>query len=107
MNRVFRGVLLLFAATRLEAQKQPMIVDSCIYRIPAKSLTRVPVFLQATADSSVKVVLPGADLFAQSVAFQIRDMLGAAGPHLHLQRLVPASRKRRHQFLMLGLSTPC
>jgi len=75
-------VLLIAGAAPALAQKQPYETDSCIYRIPASSLKRVPVFLQATADSTMKAVLPSADLFAQSVAFRIREILGARDAHL-------------------------
>jgi hypothetical protein len=76
------GFALLFMAVTARAQKQPILPDSCIYRIPASSLKRVPVFLQATADSQKQAVLPSADLFAQSVAFKIREILGAKDSHL-------------------------
>lgn len=77
MKRASIFLIALLIASAAEAQKQPIEADYCIYRIPASALKRVPVFLQATADSTQRVVLPGADLFAQSVAFKIREMLGA------------------------------
>ena len=58
------------------AQKQPVELDSCLYRIPASAFKRVPVFLEATADSQSRAILPGADLFAQSVAFKLRELVG-------------------------------
>jgi len=75
-------MLLLVLPVSTEAQKQPIEADSCLYRIPRSSLKRVPVFLQATADSVNKAVLPSADLFAQSVAFKIREILGTKGSQL-------------------------
>ncbi len=53
-----------------------------MYRIPRSFFKRVPVFLQATSDTANRVALPSADLFAQSVAFKIRDMLGTKGSQL-------------------------
>ena len=82
MNRVLCCCLLLFVATNAESQKQPVELDSCIHRIPSSSLKRVPVFLQATADSAERLVLPSADFLAQDVAFKIREVLGATGPQL-------------------------
>ena len=58
------------------AQKQPIAMDPCLYRIPASAFKRVPVFLEATADSASRSILPAADLFAQSVAFKLREMTG-------------------------------
>lgn len=58
------------------AQKQPLELDSCLYRIPSKAFKRVPVLLEATADSLSSPVLGAADFFAQSVAFRLREMAG-------------------------------
>jgi len=66
----------LLLAVPVAAQKQPIEPDSCLYRIPASAFKRVPVFLEATADSASRAILPGADLFAQSVAFRLRALLG-------------------------------
>lgn len=68
------GILLL--AVPAQAQKQPMELDPCLYRIPASAFKRVPVFLEATADPASAVILPEADLFAQSVAFKLRELAG-------------------------------
>lgn len=64
------------------AQKQPLEADSCVYRIPAKAFKRVPVLLQATADSASSAILQGADFFAQSVAFKLRDLAGGSDTQL-------------------------
>ena len=71
-------VLLLCAlyAVPAGAQKQPIEIDSCLYRIPATAFKRVPVFLEATADPASRAILPGADLFTQSVAFKLRELVG-------------------------------
>ena len=82
MKRVFFSLVLLLLAGRSHAQNQPIEEDSCIDRIPASAFKRVPVFLQATADSAQRAVLPGAELFGQSVAFKIREMLGTREPQM-------------------------
>lgn len=71
-------IVLIFSllAVPAAAQKQPMELDSCLYTIPASAFKRVPVFLEATADPQSVAVLPGADLFAQSVAFRLRELMG-------------------------------
>lgn len=66
---------LLFAAP-VAAQKQPIELDACLYKIPASAFKRVPVLLEATADSTSRSILPAADLFAQSVAFKMRELAG-------------------------------
>jgi hypothetical protein len=76
MIRVIFLLMLAAITSRAGAQKQPVEVDSCLYRIPASAFKRVPVFLEATADSASRAILPGADLFAQSVAFKLRELVG-------------------------------
>ena len=78
MKLALAFLITLLPAVPVEAQKQPIEPDSCLYRIPANAFKRVPVFLEATADSASRAILPGADLFAQSVAFRLRALLGGS-----------------------------
>jgi hypothetical protein len=83
MKRAFILVLLVGIALPAAAQKQPIATDSCLYTIPSNAFKRVPVFLEATLqDSSSRAILPAADLFAQSVAFRMRELLAAADSKL-------------------------
>jgi hypothetical protein len=72
----------LIVAAPLSAQQQPIALDSCLYKIPKSAFKRVPVFLEANADSAVRPILPAADLFAQSVGLKIRELLGAGESNL-------------------------
>jgi hypothetical protein len=76
MTKTVLAAVFLLTASTLAAQQQPTTPDSCVEKIPPNSLTRVPVFLEATADSASRVILPDADLFTQSVAFKLRELLG-------------------------------
>jgi len=78
MKRLLMVLIFSLPALPAAAQKQPIEVDSCLYRIPASAFKRVPVFLEATADSASRAILPGADLFAQSVAFKVREFVGGS-----------------------------
>lgn len=56
---------------------------NCLAQIPSSALTRVPVYLQATAaDSQSRKALSGVDLLVQIVASSIRTALGATGDTL-------------------------
>lgn len=56
---------------------------NCLTQIPASALTRVPVYLQATAaDSQSRKALSGVDLLVQVVASGMRSALGATGDQL-------------------------
>ena len=71
-----------FFGPRALAQNQPLEADSCLSRLPASAFKVVPVFLEATADSTARAILPAADLFSQSVAFKLRELLGSDGATL-------------------------
>lgn len=72
----------LLSAGTARSQNAPVESNACTARIPTSEYTRVPVYLQAFADSSRRAVLPSADFFAQSVAFKVRELLGANGSQL-------------------------
>lgn len=76
MKRLLVVVIFSLFGLPAGAQKQPIEPDSCLYNIPASAFKRVPVFLEATADNQSVAVLAGADLFAQSVAFRLRELMG-------------------------------
>jgi hypothetical protein len=81
MMKSWRLLLLFVGVARASAagaQNGPIEVDSCVSRIPASAFKRVPVFVQATADHAATGILPQADLFAQSVGYKLRDMLGGS-----------------------------
>ena len=59
------------------AQREALAVDSCMLNIPAGSFKRVPVFLQATSVGKASgSIMPLADLFTQTAAVRMREMLG-------------------------------
>jgi hypothetical protein len=77
MKRAFILLLLVGIALPAAAQKQPIEVDSCLYKIPKSEFKRVGVFLEATSnDSASAAILPAADLFTQTVAYRIRALVG-------------------------------
>ena len=77
MKRAFILVLAIGLASSASAQKQPMEIDSCFYKIPKTEFKRVGVFLEATSnDSASAAILPAADLFAQTVAYRVRTLVG-------------------------------
>ena len=76
------SIAVLAPASSAGAQNLPSEIDSCVARIPASALKRVPVYLQAMADHAATAILPEADLFAQSVGFKLRDMLGGSEQRL-------------------------
>jgi hypothetical protein len=75
-------VFLALSAAPLFAQDQPIIPDACLNSIPAAAFRRVTVFLEPTADAASKDILPGADFFAQSVGFKMRELLGGSSSNL-------------------------
>lgn len=77
MRRYLLLIATLFKAETAVAQGQPTPQTPCLKTIPTSDLRRVPVYLQATTDSAVRAVLPFADLFAQSVALRIRELLSS------------------------------
>ena len=81
-SRILFGLGLVVCTGSLRAQNAPVESNACTAAIPASAYTRVPVYLQAFADSSRRAVLPSADFFAQSVAFKVRELLGARGSQL-------------------------
>ena len=59
------------------AQREALVVDSCMLSIPAQSFKRVPAFLQATSvGKASEGIIPLADLFTQTAAVRMREMLG-------------------------------
>jgi hypothetical protein len=54
----------------------------CLAQLPPTVFTRVPVHLEASADSQSSKILPLADLFTQAVATRLRSALGAEGVSL-------------------------
>ncbi|HEX6575942.1 MAG TPA: hypothetical protein VF042_13315, partial [Gemmatimonadaceae bacterium] len=61
----------------LQAQREALELDSCMLRIPAQSFKRVPVFIQATSQGKSSAgIMPLADLFAQTAAIKMRELLG-------------------------------
>jgi hypothetical protein len=67
----------------VHAQREDVSRDSCTSAIPPKAFKRVPVFLQATTQSTGSdLILPTADLFAQTAAIRMREILGGNGSAL-------------------------
>lgn len=59
------------------AQREALVVDSCMLSIPVKSFKTVPVFLQATSVGKASGgIMPFADLFTQTAAVRMREILG-------------------------------
>jgi len=77
------AAMLLLIAPAAAAQHAPISVNECVRSIKPSELKRVAVFLQATpSDSASKVILPGADLFTQTAAIRIRELLGGSDSKL-------------------------
>ena len=72
------AALLLLITTPVFAQQQPITPDACLDRLPENVFKRVPVFLDVSGELYSDSALPGIDLFAQSVGFKIREMLGSS-----------------------------
>ena len=75
MKRALILIGVLVSASVANAQKQPTPQSACYKTIPDRDLRRIPVYLEATADSSARPILPNADFFAQAVALRIRELL--------------------------------
>ena len=67
------AVALLGLARPASAQENPRSVEQCFSAIPIGEFKRAVVFVQADADIAGLPYLPSADVFAQAVAFKLRE----------------------------------
>lgn len=78
---IVAALLGISSAPSIAQQKLPD-AEQCFSAIPIGEFKRAIVFLQADADIAGLPYLPSAEVFAQAVAFKLREILGATSSQL-------------------------